>query len=178
MAECVTSATGLSPPGIAAASAVTPIASTQLQNLDAGSWLSSRSGWSAISSSNTISRDFLARSDRRLHLHAGGSLTLAGGGQHALAFHLHHAGAAVAVSAVAGRGVPAQVRDVGAVPLRHLPDGFTRLGLDRLAIQLEGDLCRHGSQLFCSISTKPNSTSLAVRTVPGSPLTAGPPERT
>ena len=39
------------------------MASTQFQNLDAGSWLSSRSGWSAISSSNTISRDFLARSD-------------------------------------------------------------------------------------------------------------------
>jgi len=39
------------------------MASTQLQNLDLGSWLSPRSGWSAISSSNTIWRDFLARSD-------------------------------------------------------------------------------------------------------------------
>ena len=41
---------------------VTPMASTQLQNFDAGSWLVARSGWSASSSSNTIWRDFFARS--------------------------------------------------------------------------------------------------------------------
>ncbi len=41
---------------------VTPMASTQLQKLDLGSWLTSRSGWSAIRSSNTIWRAFLARS--------------------------------------------------------------------------------------------------------------------
>ena len=62
MAECVTSATGRSSRGKRLVG-VTPMASTQFQNLDLGSWLVSRAGWSAISSSNTISRDFFARSE-------------------------------------------------------------------------------------------------------------------
>ena len=61
MAECVLSATGRSPLGKRRVG-VTPMASTQFQKLDFGSWLPSRSGWSAISNSNTISRDFFARS--------------------------------------------------------------------------------------------------------------------
>ena len=62
MAECVTSATGRSSLGKRRV-VVTPMASTQFQNFEAWSWLVSRSGWSASSSSNTISRDFFARSD-------------------------------------------------------------------------------------------------------------------
>ena len=61
MAECVTSAAGRWSLGKRLIG-VTLMASTQFQNLDAGSWLVSRSGWSAMSSSNTIWRDFLARS--------------------------------------------------------------------------------------------------------------------
>ena len=38
------------------------MASTQFQKLDFGSWLVSRTGWSAMRSSNTIWRDFFARS--------------------------------------------------------------------------------------------------------------------
>ena len=77
---------------------------------------------------------------RRLHLHARGGLPLTGGGQHALALHLDHARAAVAVGAIAGRRVPAQVRDLGAVPLRDLPDGLARLRLDLAPVQRECDL--------------------------------------
>ncbi len=61
MAECVASAMGLASRGKRLVG-VTPMASTQFQKLDLGSWLASRCGWSAISSSNTIWRDFLARS--------------------------------------------------------------------------------------------------------------------
>ena len=53
----------------------------------------------------------------------------AGGRKHPLALHLDHAGPAVAVGAVAGRVLPAQVRDGGAEPLGHLPDGLARTRL-------------------------------------------------
>ena len=54
-----------------------------------------------------------------------------------------HARPAVAVSAVARRRVPAQVRDGRAVPLRDLPDGLALIGLDELAVELERDLLGH-----------------------------------
>src|SRR5262249_17725760 len=47
------------------------------------------------------------------------------------------------VGAIAGRRVPAQVRDLGAVALRHLPDGLAGLRLDLLAVELELDLVAH-----------------------------------
>ena len=63
MAACVVSAFG--PRGLSDSGrqASTPIWSIQPQNLEFGSWLSARGGWSAASSSSTISCDFLARSD-------------------------------------------------------------------------------------------------------------------
>ena len=52
------------------------------------------------------------------------------------------------------------------MPLRDLPDGLAGLGLDRLAVQLEGDLGGHTlPQLFSSISTNANSKSLALMTL-------------
>ncbi len=89
---------------------------------------------------------FLRPLGRRLHLHAGSGLALAGRGQHALALDLDDAGAAVAVGAIAGRRMPAQMRDRRAVALRHLPDGLAGLGLDLAAIEREGDLA-HGHLL-------------------------------
>ena len=70
-----------------------------------------------------------------LHLHALGRRAAAAGGQRALARDLHHAGAAVAVGAQAV--AVAQVRDLHAVALRSLQDGFARMGGDGLAVQLE-----------------------------------------
>ena len=65
---------------------------------------------------------------RGLHHHVGRGLPNAGGGQHALAFDLDHAGAAIAVGAIAGLRQPAEMRDVDAFALRDLPDGFARPG--------------------------------------------------
>src|SRR5262249_26569094 len=60
---------------------------------------------------------------RGLDLHAVGGLADAGSRQHALALDLHHAGAAVAIGTVAGRGAVAEMRDLGALPLCYLPNG-------------------------------------------------------
>ncbi len=64
---------------------------------------------------------------RGLHLHARRRLAHARGGQHPLALDLDHAGAAIAVGAIAGLGQPAQMRDLGALPVGHLPDRLARL---------------------------------------------------
>ena len=48
----------------------------------------------------------------------------AGGGQHPLALDLDHAGAAVAVGAVARLRRVAEMRDLDALALGHLPDGL------------------------------------------------------
>ena len=66
MAACVVSDFGLWLFGMRAAPLAptsTPMASIHCQNLASGSWLSARGGWSAASNSNTISWDFLARSE-------------------------------------------------------------------------------------------------------------------
>ena len=90
---------------------------------------------------------------RRLHLHAGRRRADAACGEHALALDLDHAGAAVAVGAVAGLGRIAQMRDVGAVALGHLPDGLAVERLDFLAVEGEfhafagAVACGHGSIL-------------------------------
>src|SRR6185369_13452106 len=71
--------------------------------------------------------------------HPGRRLAQAGGGQHALAFDLDHAGAAVAVGPVAGRGGIAEMRDVDAVALGGLPDGLAVARLDVGAVDRELD---------------------------------------
>ena len=73
------------------------------------------------------------------HLHAHTGHALARGGQHALAFDLDHAGAAVSVRPIARLGFMAKVRDVRTGALRHRPDGFTGCRLDLFAIQLKED---------------------------------------
>ena len=72
---------------------------------------------------------------RRLHFHAFGGLADAASGQHALAFDLHHAGAAIAIGAVAGLGRIAQMRDVDAEALGDLPDGFVLARGNILAVE-------------------------------------------
>ena len=87
-----------------------------------------------------------------LHLHAFARLADAACGQHALALDLDHAGAAIAVGAVAGLGRIAQMRDVGAEALGHLPDGLAVARLDFLAVEDEfhrfccAVTCGHGCQ--------------------------------
>src|SRR5207248_1485984 len=76
-------------------------------------------------------------------LHALGGLAYARGSLHALALHLHHAGAAMAVGAIAGIGLPAKMRDLVAQAIGHLPDGFARLGAHLVAIELEGHGLAH-----------------------------------
>ena len=74
-----------------------------------------------------------------LDLHARRRPAHAGGGEHALALDLDHAGAAIAVGPVAGRRRVAQMRDVGAVAARHLPDGLARPRLDLAPVEDELD---------------------------------------
>src|SRR5262249_50710344 len=76
-------------------------------------------------------------------LHAICGLADAACRQNPLAFDLHHAGAAIAVRTVAGLGRVAQMRDVGAVPVRHLPDGLIGAGLDLAAIEGEFHALAH-----------------------------------
>ena len=77
------------------------------------------------------------------HLHAGRRLADAGCREHALALDLDHAGAAVAIGAIAGLGQPAQVRDDGALALGDLPDGLAGPRLDLAAVEREGDGIGH-----------------------------------
>src|SRR5581483_4409527 len=72
-----------------------------------------------------------------LHLHAFARRANAARRQHALALDLHHAGAAIAVGAVAGLGRIAQVRDVDAFALGDLPDGLARLRRHLAAVERE-----------------------------------------
>src|SRR5690606_32112181 len=63
----------------------------------------------------------------------------AGGGEHALALDLHHAGAAVAVRPVARLGQMAEVGNVGAGAPRRLPHGFAGQGRDLPPVEREAD---------------------------------------
>ena len=65
-----------------------------------------------------------------VHHHALARGADAGGGQHPLALDLDHAGAAIAVGAVARLGRIAEMRDLDTEPMRDLPDGLARLGGD------------------------------------------------
>ena len=80
----------------------------------------------------------------RAHYHPLRGRTDARGGEHPLALDLDHAGAAVAVRAVAGRVLVAEMRDACALAARHLPDGLAGGGRDLAAVEREGDRLRHG----------------------------------
>src|SRR5437899_1125518 len=80
---------------------------------------------------------------RRLHLHAWSRPPDAGGGQYPLAVDLDHAGAAIAVGAVARLWQPAQMRDLDTVALRHLPNRLARLRLDLGAVEGKADRLAH-----------------------------------
>ena len=91
--------------------------------------------------------DHAARLDgtlgRRLHHHVGRGLADAGGGEHALTFDLDHAGATIAVGAIAGSGQPAQMRNVDAFALSHLPDGFAGPGRHHFPSRVNSNWSRH-----------------------------------
>src|SRR6202012_903980 len=84
---------------------------------------------------------------RRFHLHADAGRALAGGGEHALALDLHHAGAAVAVRAIVRLRRIAQMWNLIALAFRHLPDGLAQIGFDLLAVEFELDF-RHSAASF------------------------------
>ena len=86
---------------------------------------------------------------RRMHLHPRRRRADARRGEHPLALDFDHAGAAIAVGAVAGLRQPAQMRDLDALSVRHLPDRLARLGLDLGAIEKEADRIAH-----CTTPTK------------------------
>ena len=73
---------------------------------------------------------------RRLHHHVGRGLADAGGGEHALALDLDHAGAAIAVGAIARLRQPAEMRDVDALAARPPARWFRPAG--------RSPLCRRG----------------------------------
>src|SRR6185312_14498905 len=85
-----------------------------------------------------------------LDLHADRWRAFAGGRQHALALDLDHAGAAIAVGPVVGCGRVAEMRDLVALALGDLPDGFSWLRLDLLAIELELNLGHSAASLNSS----------------------------
>ncbi len=84
------------------------------------------------------------------HLHARLHGAAATGRQRALAVHLDHAGAAVAVGAQAVR--EAQARDLHAVALGGLQDGFALEGGGGLAVEFESNAseCRRHASTSCA----------------------------
>jgi len=75
--------------------------------------------------------------------HAVDRVAAAGGGQHPLALDLDHAGAAVAVGAVAGLLLVAQMRYGQALAPGDLPDRLAGGGTDGAAVKGEGDRVGH-----------------------------------
>src|SRR5438445_6736015 len=100
----------------------------------------------------------LLRRDRtracRLHLHADARRTLAGSRQHALAFDLDHAGAAIAVGPVIRLGRIAQMRNFAALAFGDLPDGLAVDGFDLLAVEPELDFCHSAASFRTNSSGK------------------------
>ena len=80
---------------------------------------------------------------RGLHRHIGRWFADAGRRQNALAFDLDHAGAAIAVGAVARLGEPAQVGNVDAFAPCHLPDGFAGTCRNDFSVDREEQLVSH-----------------------------------
>src|SRR5207302_608721 len=87
-------------------------------------------------------------------LHADARRTLAGSRQHALAFDLDHAGAAIAVGPVIRLGRIAQMRNFAALAFGDLPDGLAVDGFDLLAVELELDFCHSAASFGTNSSGK------------------------
>ena len=86
----------------------------------------------------------------RLHHHAVGHRANAGSGQRALAFDLDHAGAAVAIGAVAGRGFVAEMRDLQATAMGGFPDGVIVGNGDFFAVEGKRDRLDIRHVLHCA----------------------------
>ena len=82
-----------------------------------------------------------------LYFHTGLGITTAAWCQDTLAFDFHHAGAAVAVCAVAI--LVAKMRNINAVALGGLEDGFPFVGVDGVAVKLEFDRLRQNLNELC-----------------------------
>ena len=136
---------------------VTPVRSAQAQNFEVGSCEVARGGLVGDEQLHHHLLRLMGALARRLHLHADGRLAHAGGGEHALALDLHHAGAAIAVRPVAGLRRVAEMRDVGAEPLRHLPDRLAGARLDLRAVELEGDGLAHKVHSLWTSASHPSS---------------------
>ena len=80
---------------------------------------------------------------RGVHDHARTRPALARGGEHPLPLDLDHARAAVAVGPVAGLVRVAEMRDVGAEAMRHLPDRLALVRLDLAAVEGESNRFAH-----------------------------------
>ena len=80
---------------------------------------------------------------RGVHHQARRRPALARCGEHPLALDLHHARAAVAVGPVAGLMRVAQVRNVGAMTMRDLPDRLAVERLDLVAVEGESNRFSH-----------------------------------
>ena len=101
-----------------------------------------------------------------LHLHPRRRRADAARGQHALAFDLDHAGTAIAVGAVTRLGRIAQMRDVGALALRHLPDRLARMRMHFDAVESEG----HGPIVAALVSMRDVHPAVVLGGADGSTL--------
>ncbi len=87
------------------------------------------------------------------HLHSRRRLADARGGQHPLALDLDHAGAAIAVGAVARLRQPAEMRDLGAEPIGDLPDRLARQRLDLAVVEKKADRIGHNATSLTPVAT-------------------------
>src|SRR5262245_47311826 len=103
---------------------VTPCRAAGSQNSDWGSCATALGGLVGGQQADPTARRVLGPMGLRLDLHARRGRADAACRQHALAFDLHHADAAVAVGAVAGLGRVAQMRQLDAEAARGAEDGL------------------------------------------------------
>ena len=75
--------------------------------------------------------------------HAIGGFADAGGGKGPFAFDLDHAGAAIAIGAIARRGLVTQMGNDETPPVGHFPDGHAFFGRDLFAVEGKGDGVGH-----------------------------------
>ena len=112
------------------------------------------SGWSEASSSKHHFAGLAGAFRFGLDDHAFRRGADAGGCKRAFAFNIDHAGPAIAVGAVAGCILVAQMRNRNAFPLGNLPDGFAFLCGDILAVEGESDLAHLSNSSGKNLSTE------------------------
>ena len=76
-------------------------------------------------------------------IHIGRWMAATGGCEHTLALDLDHAGAAIAIGAIAMRITVTQMRDRRSTTFGHLPDGLIGLRLDLLPVEQKANGFTH-----------------------------------